>query len=174
MGNKQSNLSRKKLKRISVKTDYSFAEIDHLYRGFRKDCPHGTIKKAEFMKIFANIFPNGEPEDFAQIVFNAYDRDRNGSIDFEEFICAMSLSRCNFERKLKWIFNLFDADGNGKVDKSEVQGVLLSISKINSKISEEQMIRNTQKMFAGIKNSEISFADFQKMAENDSGLFAMK
>ncbi len=146
------------------------------------------------MKIFANIFPNGEPEDFAQIVFNAYDRDRNGSIDFEEFICAMSLSRCNFEgrvlflvfkifkfawklvfqRKLKWIFNLFDADGNGKVDKSEVQGVLLSISKINSKISEEQMIRNTQKMFAGIKNSEISFADFQKMAENDSGLFAMK
>jgi len=52
--------------------------------------------------------------------------------------------------------------------------VLLSISKINSKISEEQMIRNTQKMFAGIKNSEISFADFQKMAENDSGLFAMK
>lgn len=89
---------------LSIRSSWdSFAEIDHLYRGFRKDCPQGSIKKAEFVKIFANIFPNGEPEDFAQIVFNAYDRDRNGSIDFEEFICAMSLSRCSFE---EWVLFL--------------------------------------------------------------------
>ena len=60
------------------------------------------------------------------------------------------------------------------MDKSEVQGVLLSISKINGKLSEEQVLRSVQKMFAGTKNNEISFSDFKNMAENNSGLFAMK
>ena len=94
------------------------------------------LTKDEFQKIYKQFFPFGDPTSFADYVFNVFDSDKSGSIDFKEFICALSVtSRGKMEDKLDWAFQLYDIDRDGKISYDEMLQIVEAIYKMVTIIS---------------------------------------
>jgi Ca2+-binding EF-hand superfamily protein len=127
----QSKLSQEQLAELQKSTHFDKKELQQWYKGFLKDCPSGMLTKEEFQKIYRQFFPFGDPSSFADYVFNVFDADKSGSIDFKEFICALSVtSRGKMEDKLDWAFQLYDIDGDGKITYDEMLKIVEAIYKM--------------------------------------------
>ncbi|KAL4218793.1 Neuronal calcium sensor 1 [Mactra antiquata] len=119
--------SRKILTNHSVTEE----EIHQWYKGFIKDCPDGKLTLEGFTKIYKQFFPFGDPSSFATFVFNVFDKNHDGYIEFQEFLQALSVtSRGNVEEKLRWAFRLYDLDSDGYITKDELRDIVDSIYKM--------------------------------------------
>ena len=99
------------------------------------------LTKEEFQKIYKQFFPFGDPSSFADYVFNVFDADKSGSIDFKEFMCALSVtSRGKMEDKLDWAFQLYDIDGDGKISYDEMLAIVEAIYKMVRRIEVEELL----------------------------------
>ena len=128
------------------------------------------LTKSEFQKIYKQFFPFGDPSSFADYVFNVFDADKSGSIDFKEFICALSVtSRGKMEDKLDWAFQLYDIDGDGKISYEEMLAIVEAIYKMVGSMvklpededTPEKRVKKIFRMMDKDENGSLDMAEFK-------------
>jgi len=130
MGQKESKdrLSKQDLEMLKTSTRFDEDTIIEWYRGFKSDCPDGRLTPKAFMAIYSKCFPTGNANEFCDHVFRTFDTDKNGFIDFKEFLLAIDVTSSGKpEEKLNWAFNMYDVDGNGFIDLNEMTKIVKSI-----------------------------------------------
>jgi neurocalcin delta len=131
MGKQSSKLKPETLADLKTQTKFSDTELLEWYKGFLFECPKGELSIEEFRNIYRGLFPNGNGEKFAEHVFRAFDENRDGTLDFREFMCALSVSsRGTAETKAKLAFKIYDLDRDGYISQIEMMEILRVRKKI--------------------------------------------
>jgi len=65
------------------------------------------------------------------LIFNVFDDNRDGTINFQEFVCALSvMTRGSPDEKLEFAFGMYDLDGNGVITRQEMTKIMQSFYKL--------------------------------------------
>jgi len=176
MGKAQSKLSQQDLADLQKVTKFDKKELQQWYKGFLKDCPSGNLTKEEFQKIYKQFFPFGDPTTFADYVFKVFDTDGSGTIDFKEFIVALSVtSRGKMEDKLDWAFHLYDIDGDGKITYQEMLSIVEAIYKMVGSMvklpededTPEKRVKKIFRMMNKDESGSLDMAEFKESSKRD-------
>ncbi|KAJ3603548.1 hypothetical protein NHX12_028293 [Muraenolepis orangiensis] len=155
------------LDQLQAQTKFTKKELQSLYRGFKNECPSGLVDEETFKSIYSQFFPQGDATTYAHFLFNAFDKDRNGSIRFEDFVIGLSvLLRGSVTEKLNWAFNLYDINKDGYITKEEMLAIMKSIY--------DMMGRYTYPCVRDEAPSEHVDKFFQKMDRNRDGVVTIE
>lgn len=87
----------------------------------------GNLDKSQFVRLYCNLREESKEKiaRIAEFAFNAFDRKKQGKINFKDFIVAFALTtRGSIKDKLEYTFDLYDIDQNGYLDVEEIKCVL--------------------------------------------------
>merc|ERR1712210_409484 len=127
----------------------------------KQDCPDGHLTKDNFMKIYSKCFPGGCVSEFCDHVFRTFDSDKNGFIDFKEFLLAIDVTSSGSpEQKLNWAFRMYDVDENGMIDLNEMTKLVRSIYQVSGAHQKQRQSESADSRAVNI---------FKKMDVNSDG-----
>ncbi|VDK82693.1 unnamed protein product [Onchocerca ochengi] len=86
------------------------------------------ISRDSFRNVYSRIFPCGDTEQFADLIFDNLVREDAEFVTFTEFIKAYSiLYRGTMEEKLNWIYKLYDPNNTGKIEWERIFRIITAI-----------------------------------------------
>ena len=94
MGNKGTKagvkLKDKEVKFLTNESGMSKKEIEKIFTLFNENNPEQKLDKQMFKTLYAKLRPEPEMEQISMRIFNAFDRDKNGTVNFNEFLVKFS------------------------------------------------------------------------------------
>ncbi|KAE8622740.1 hypothetical protein XENTR_v10005355 [Xenopus tropicalis] len=154
--------------------ELSATEIHQWYKKFMTECPSGQLTQHEFKQFFnlKNLSPASNQ--YIEQMFNTFDFNKDGYMDFMEYVAALSLVlKGKVEQKLKWYFKLYDVDGNGCIDRGELLNIIKAIRAINRCNEDMTAEEFTDMVFDKIDingDGELSLEEFIEGVQRDEFL----
>lgn len=124
-------------------TKFTKNEIRTMYRGFKQECPEGSVNEETFKEIYEKFFPLGNATSYAHHVFKAFDVNTTGAISFRDLLMSLStLLHGTLYEKLVWTFRVYDLDGDGVITKRELGNVMVGVYELMGLVMKTQ--KNTK------------------------------
>uniref|UniRef100_A0A5G2R532 Hippocalcin-like protein 4 n=1 Tax=Sus scrofa TaxID=9823 RepID=A0A5G2R532_PIG len=179
MGKTNSKLAPEVLEDLVQNTEFSEQELKQWYKGFLKDCPSGILNLEEFQQLYIKV--GGALRVGQEGEFFPYGDNGDGTIDFREFICALSVtSRGSFEQKLNWAFEMYDLDGDGRITRLEMLEIIEAIYKMvgtvimmrmnQDGLTPQQRVDKIFKKMDQDKDDQITLEEFKEAAKSDPSI----
>ncbi|CAF1628398.1 unnamed protein product [Adineta ricciae] len=134
MGNKgakkssSTELTPKQIALLRANTKYSEREIREWHAGFLRDCPNGRLDKKKFVEVYKQFYPQGKADGFCKLAFDTFDANDDGSIDFDEFLLAISAtSHGDLDDRLSVAFDMYDISDDGFIDQKELTKMITAM-----------------------------------------------
>jgi recoverin len=127
----KNGLTEQDLELLSRTSKKSKEEIQYWYDHFLKECPTGKMNLEQFVRYYSMFRKNENVEAVAKHAFAAFDADKNGSVDFGEFMIAYVATTGQDPReKLKYAFEMYDQDHSHYLDEKEIKQVVVAMFKL--------------------------------------------
>lgn len=120
---------------IIANTDFDRGKVLEWYDDFRRKCPSGKLNKRQFIDFYKKLIRGDHPdeEQFCAAVFEVFDSDGNGTIDFPEFLIAFWVrAKGNVREKLTWLFDIYDCDKSGFITLIELEKMMKLVLNMKS------------------------------------------
>eukprot|EP00689_Sawyeria_marylandensis_P001979 EC822816.1.p1 GENE.EC822816.1~~EC822816.1.p1 ORF type:complete len:200 (+),score=79.99 EC822816.1:26-601(+) len=167
MGNQpNAKLKKSELEKLVENTHFDADEIQALYEKFKSISASreddGVIDKKEFQQALGL-----KDSLFVDRMFSLFDGNKDGTIDFKEFICGLSVfsEKGTMDEKLKFSFKIYDFDGDGGISKEELYKLLeASLVENSLGIPKEQLNSLVDATFLEAdtnKDGSISFEEYR-------------
>ena len=104
----------------------------------------GTLDRESFMRAIdsVGVIPSSHRFIFEKF-YTLFDRDKNGSVDFSEFTCGLSiLCKGEPEAKRQLIFLLMDSAGSGLISSAELHTFFMTLFAVTKGIKDGVLLTN--------------------------------
>uniref|UniRef100_A0A0K0EWX2 EF hand n=1 Tax=Strongyloides venezuelensis TaxID=75913 RepID=A0A0K0EWX2_STRVS len=141
------------LNKLVKESKFTKREVKAIYRAFKEASPNALVQRDIIREAFVELFPRGDTEHYADMVFNTFDLDHTGMISFEEFIKSMStLCRGTLKEKIDWIYKMYDPRNTGVISWERLFFVITAMDDLigydaRPPVTREQRIHHTDEIF---------------------------
>jgi len=181
MGKASSKLTKDDLRQLKSQTYFESKELQQWYKGFLKDCPSGELTRDGLRDVYKKFFPYGDPSTYSDLIFKVFDTDNSGTVDFKEFITALSIScRGSTDEKLEWAFRLYDQNGDGKISNQEMLQIVEALYKMVGtmmKLPDDESTpeKRVNKLFSILDtdhDGQITFEEFKEGSKKEDPIMS--
>eukprot|EP00759_Apiculatamorpha_spiralis_P018043 PhF_6_TR24270/c0_g1_i1/m.33723/K06268/PPP3R, CNB; serine/threonine-protein phosphatase 2B regulatory subunit len=166
-------MAEQALDRLLQQTTFTRDELLNIQSNFKKLSSavedDGVIDRQEFQQMMST---QGDSV-FVDALFRMFDRDNNGSVDFDEFVISLAIyqskaKNVNEREKQRLFFKIFDVDMDDEISPKDLQTVLTSCFTSNfmtvAESDIQELVRATMARYELTPKGTISFDSYVKSA----------